>query len=63
MPADIHDGPEHLLQSETKCIDARPHQPAFDQSLLFISPRAAVAFLKPLNGRGPRLVIQHGNQS
>jgi hypothetical protein len=22
-----------------------------------------VAFLKPLNGRGPRLVIQHGNQS
>ena len=40
-PADIHDGPEHMLQSETECIDARPHQPAFDQSLLFISPRAA----------------------
>jgi len=28
MRADIHDGPEHMLQSETEYIDARPHQPA-----------------------------------
>ena len=34
MRADIHDGPEHMLQSETEYIDARPHQPAVDQSLL-----------------------------
>jgi hypothetical protein len=31
-------------------------------SFLFHRARP-VAFLKPLNGRGPRLVIQHGNQS
>jgi hypothetical protein len=28
MRAEIHDGPEHMLQSETEYIDARPHQPA-----------------------------------
>ena len=28
MRADIHDGPEHILQSETEYIDARLHQPA-----------------------------------
>jgi hypothetical protein len=28
MRADIHDGPEHMLQSETEYIDARPYQPA-----------------------------------
>src|SRR6266436_3981761 len=28
MRADIHDGPEHMLQSETEYIDARPRQPA-----------------------------------
>src|SRR6476660_3656082 len=28
MRADIHDGPEHMLQSETEYIDARPHQSA-----------------------------------
>src|SRR5262249_6954229 len=28
MRADIHDGPEHMLQSETEYIDARRHQPA-----------------------------------
>ena len=26
--ADIHDGPEHILQSESEYIDARPPQPA-----------------------------------
>ncbi len=34
MRADIHDGPEHMLQSETEYIDARPHQPASTKSLL-----------------------------
>ena len=28
MRADIHDGPEHMLQSETEYIDASPGQPA-----------------------------------
>src|ERR1700730_5517704 len=28
MRADIHDGPEHMLQSETGYIDARPLTPA-----------------------------------
>src|SRR5215510_7029152 len=27
MRADIHDGSEHMLQSEAGYIDARPHQP------------------------------------
>jgi len=31
--ADIHDGPEHMLQSETENIDARPHQPASTKAL------------------------------
>jgi hypothetical protein len=26
MRADIHDGPEHMLQSEAGYIDARPHR-------------------------------------
>src|SRR5262249_27800356 len=34
MRADIHDGPEHMLQSDTEYIDARPHQPASTKSLL-----------------------------
>src|SRR5215472_12498479 len=32
MRADIHDGPEHMLQSETEYIDARPHQPASNRA-------------------------------
>src|SRR5262245_46968005 len=34
MRADIHDGPEHMLQSDTEYIDARPYQPASTKSLL-----------------------------
>jgi hypothetical protein len=51
-PADIHDGPEHMLQSETEYIDARPHQPAFDQTSFLFHHAQRVAFLKSLNGAG-----------
>jgi hypothetical protein len=32
MRADIHDGPEHMLQSEAGYIDARPLTPQFDKT-------------------------------
>src|ERR1700740_2404425 len=43
MRADIHDGPEHMLQTETEYIDARPHQPASTKSLLH---RAAGPYIR-----------------
>ena len=48
MRADIHDGPEHMLQSETEYIDARPLSASVDQSLLH---RAA----------GPYIWVKTGN--
>src|ERR1700692_500003 len=32
MRADIHDGPEHTLQSEAGYSNARPHQPEVDKT-------------------------------
>jgi hypothetical protein len=46
MRADIHDGPEHMLQTETEYIDARPHQPASTKSLLH---RAAGPYIRVKN--------------
>jgi hypothetical protein len=34
MRADIHDGPEYMLQSETEYIDARPTSASADQKPL-----------------------------
>ena len=46
MRADIHDGPEHMLQSEAGYIDARPLTPA-RQNLL---QRTAGPYIWVING-------------
>src|SRR5215475_902530 len=48
MRADIHDGPELMLQSETEYIDARPHLPASTKSLLH---RAAGPYIRVTPGK------------
>src|SRR6266849_1694242 len=48
MRADIHDGPEHMLQSEAGYIDARPLTPA-RQNLL---QRTAGPYIRVMSGSG-----------
>src|SRR5215470_4707138 len=73
MRADIHDGPEHILQSETEYIDARLHLPASTKTLLqraagpyigsFSAGRAAVAhhLLSALHRKRPDCCAQRND--
>jgi hypothetical protein len=52
MRADIHDGPEHMLQLETEYIDAIPHQPASTKTSCTARPDhpfGSKTVLTPLN--------------
>src|SRR6266436_3693667 len=51
MRADIHDGPEHMLQSEAGYIDARPLTPA-RQNLLQRTAGPYIGSEPDLCGRG-----------
>ena len=46
MRADIHDGPEHMLKSETEYIDARPHQPASTKASCTARPDHTLGFFQ-----------------
>ena len=57
MRADIHDGPEHMLQSETEYIDARPHPAGAGQK-----PKASCT-ARPDHTFGPTTDIRIGISS
>src|SRR5262245_60768957 len=57
MRADIHDGPEHMLQSETEYIDARPHQPASTKSLLHRAAGPYIGSIASISTRSPDVCL------
>jgi hypothetical protein len=55
MRADIHDGPEHMLQSETEYIDTRPHQPASTKASCTARPDHTFGSKSDLDARNAKM--------
>jgi hypothetical protein len=55
MRADIHDGPEHMLQSETEYIDATPHQPASTKASCTARPDHTFGSKSDLDARNAKM--------